>query len=260
MNRNLLLITFCVISSVLAAPEQTNSPRNADSSADCCATPPPKQQSALNERIQREKAKATALVAAVEPLLPPDFQRTRGPRCIENTSTIDVMFVYMVQNPELRGSKLVNQITRLFKERDWTEGMPPGISPYSTRRDGTRKDVIGFHKEPLLRTARGQPYCDRWAYALISDNETSLECTYSFPSPGTGPEGELVAVAYYSPRPEFHADGDRLFAILKAHEIFAISAESASIAINVPVNQAAEARKLISEAIAKEKLRVTIIP
>ena len=150
MNRGLLLITFCTISSVLAAPEKSSSPGNADSS------PLPKQQKDLGNRTEDEKEKATALVAAVEPLLPPNFRRTRGPRCIENTSTIEVMFVYMVQNPELRGRKLVNEITRLFKERDWTKGMPPGISPYSTRPDGTRKDVIGFHKEPLLRTAQGE--------------------------------------------------------------------------------------------------------
>ncbi len=68
-----------------------------------------------------------------------------------------------------------------------------------------------------------------------------------------------VGVACYSPRPEYAPDGQRVFAILKEHHIRAVGTASASAQIHVSSRQAAEARKLVAEAIEKEKLRVTLL-
>ena len=71
---------------------------------------------------------------------------------------------------------------------------------------------------------------------------------------------DFVVVATYSVKPEYAADGARLIAILKAHHIEAVCPQSAGVSVDVPASQATEARKLISEAIAKEHLRVQVSP
>lgn len=90
----------------------------------------------------------------------------------------------------------------------------------------------------------------------------SLACAFFFAitHPVISADDEKwVGVAYYSPRPEYAPDAKRVFAILKEHHIRAVGTESASAQINVSSRQAAEARKLIAEAIEKEKLRVTLL-
>ena len=71
---------------------------------------------------------------------------------------------------------------------------------------------------------------------------------------------DFVGVAYYSPRPEYKADAARVIAILREHKITVVTTESASAQINIPANQAAEARALIAEAVEKEKLRIKVLP
>jgi hypothetical protein len=68
----------------------------------------------------------------------------------------------------------------------------------------------------------------------------------------------MVPVAVYSPKSE--RDGSRVYAILKEQGIQAVGTESASVCISVPSTDAARARALLSEALPREHLRITILP
>lgn len=69
-----------------------------------------------------------------------------------------------------------------------------------------------------------------------------------------------VAVAWYANRPEVvSTDGIRVGKLLREHGIKSIAAGSASMTISVSRKDAAEAVKILGEAIRKEKLQIHLV-
>jgi hypothetical protein len=123
-------------------------------------------------RVRSEFEKEfNAMVAAIEPLQPPDFDRAHAVQMIEeHGASRNVTVSYKVRSP-LRGDKLVADVVRRFIQSDWDAGLPKG-----TWCSGG----LGFHRDDFS-PAPGA-FSIYYAIVNIDKDEESIRCMYSFRS------------------------------------------------------------------------------
>jgi hypothetical protein len=189
MNRSFVLVAFCAISSTFFIAYGADQSPRVNASLDKREDSAPKDRRELDDWTRRQQAKAATLVSAVEPLLPPIFEHAaNGFGLIETFgASKNVTVYYRVCSTQLRGKALADEITKLFREAQWTEGIPPNalVSERRMQSDGRVTQAIVFHSEPLIHLENGWEFAARSAFVFISDDQTSVECTYSFRYPKT---------------------------------------------------------------------------
>jgi hypothetical protein len=109
-----------------------------------------------------------AVIAAIEPLQAPDYDRRRELPMIEyEGGSRNVTVFYKVRS--LRGDKLVADIVRQFIRANWDAGLPKGFSA---------SGGLAFHRNDFSPAPRAFSIC--YAIVNISKDEKSIRCMYSF--------------------------------------------------------------------------------
>jgi hypothetical protein len=123
-------------------------------------------------RVRSEFEKEfNAMVAAIEPLQAPAYDRGRKFKSIEeHGASKNVTVSYKVRSP-LRGDKLVADIVRRFIHANWDAGLPKGFSGGGG---------LGFHRDDFSPAPGAFSIC--YAIVNISEDEESIQCMYSFRS------------------------------------------------------------------------------